>query len=100
MMAARKSRSVFQLLSRGPLAAPTLLQGAAFFIYLPRTLLAQVPCHWPKCLVGPSALSTQVPCRPKIQEIGRFFRLSGRETVPQDSAEIGRNPLAVVTPAS
>jgi len=32
MMAARKLRSVFQLLSRGPLAAPTLLQGAAFFI--------------------------------------------------------------------
>jgi hypothetical protein len=32
MMAARKSRSVSQLLSRGPLAAPTLLQGAAFFI--------------------------------------------------------------------
>jgi hypothetical protein len=31
-MAARKLRSVFQLLSRGPLAAPTLLQGAAFFI--------------------------------------------------------------------
>jgi hypothetical protein len=32
MMAARKLRSVFQLLSHGPLAAPTLLQGAAFFI--------------------------------------------------------------------
>jgi len=32
MMAARKSGSAFQLLSRGPLAAPTLLQGAAFFI--------------------------------------------------------------------
>jgi len=31
MMAARKLRSVLQLLSRGPLAAPNLLQGAAFF---------------------------------------------------------------------
>jgi hypothetical protein len=49
MMAARKSRSVFQLLSRGPLAAPTLLQGAAFFIELPRALLAQHSGNRPIC---------------------------------------------------
>jgi hypothetical protein len=51
MMAARKLRSVFQLLSRGPLAAPTLLQGAAFFIDLPGALSAQA-LYQSKCLIG------------------------------------------------
>ena len=81
MMAARKSRSAFQLLSRGPLAAPTLLQGAAFFI----------DCQ---ALYRLKCLSTQ------NTGTGPIFRLSGRETVPENQYGIGRNPLAAVTPAS